>query len=131
MFRLIKFAVILSMLAMVSSSAVCLASEAETVSDKRYEVFMTNPLPGLGATTMTFRADNILIIEGMDGAGIYMPVANTFNAFYWAPEYYMGDDITLWLTGFTINPFIFAFGIARVGNDPRTVLLTGYVLSSE
>ena len=106
------------------------ATEAESVKDKRYEVFTFNPLPACNPTTMTFRSDNILVIECMDGFGMYLPVSNFFVAFYRAPNFYLGKDATFFITGFALDPFIIAGGVAYIGDDTETVLVTGYLLSN-
>ena len=77
-----------------------------------------------------FRSDNILVVECMDGFGMYMPVSNFFVAFYRAPDFYLGKDATILLTGFAIDPFIIAGGVAYIGDDTETILVTGYLLSN-
>jgi hypothetical protein len=127
-----KSIMIFSIIILFSASGLSTAkaTEAETVKDKRYEVFMVNPLPACNPTTMTFRSDNILVIECMDGFGTYMPVSNFFVAFYQAPDFYLGKDATIFLTGFALDPFIIAGGVAYIGDDTETVLITGYLLSN-
>jgi len=101
-----------------------------TVKGKRYEVFLVGSFEGCSATTMTFRADNILLLGCIDGYGVYLPILNFFTAVYWAPNFYLGEGVVLVLSGVGLDPFIIAGGIAYVGNDVAPVLITGYLLST-
>ena len=102
----------------------------QTIKGKRYEVFLVGSLEGCSATTMTFRSDNILLLECTDGYGVYLPILNFFTAFYWAPDFYLGGGMVLVLSGVGFDPFMLAGGIAYVGNDARPILITGYLLST-
>jgi len=101
-----------------------------TVKGKRYEVFLVGPFEGCSATTMNFRLDNILILECIDGYGVYLPILNFFTAFFWAPNFYLGGGVFLILSGVGLDPFITAGGIAYFGNEVSPVVLTGYLLST-
>jgi len=103
---------------------------ALTVKGKRYEVVLVGSFEGCSATTMTFRSDNILVIDCMDGFGVYLPILNFFIAFYWAPDAYLGKGIAILLSGMAIDPFIVAGGITYLGNDLSPVIITGYLLSA-
>ncbi len=106
------------------------AAEATDVANKRYQVFMLNPLPGCNPTAITFRPDNILVIGCMDGFGTYLSAGNAFVAVYRAPDFFSGRDLTLFFTGFALDPVLLASGIAYVGDDTQTVLAAGYLLGS-
>jgi len=101
-----------------------------TVKGKRYEVVLVGSFEGCSATTMTFRSDNILVIECMDGFGVYLPILNFFTAFYWAPDVYLGKGVAILLSGMALDPFIAGGGIKYIGNDLSPVIITGYLLST-
>jgi hypothetical protein len=110
--------------------SITMGAELESVKDKRYEVFFVGSFPGCSATTMTFKADNnVLLLECMDGYGLYMPILNSFIGYVWAPNYYEGNGILISFIGIELGDFIAATGIAFVGSDMRLVLLTGYLLT--
>jgi hypothetical protein len=131
--KLIKSMMLLSITAAMfytyGLSSAC-GAEINDVKGKRYQVFMTPPLTDTSSAIMTFRSDNILVIDTIDGYGIYMPVLNFFAAYYWAPDFYLGRPISILLTGFAMDPFITAVGVGYIGNNIHMVLITGYSLSS-
>ena len=102
-----------------------------TIKGNRYEVFLVGPFKeGCSATTMTFRSDNVLILQCMDGFGTYFSFGNFFTAFYWSNNYYKGYGLVLLLTGFASDSYINCGGIAYFGNNISPVALTGYILST-
>ncbi len=104
--------------------------EARDVTDTRYEVFFLGAPPGCNATTVTFRADQVLIFECMDGYGIYSPAGNSFTATFWANTFYLGEGALFNIVGYALDPFILAVGIAIIGDDVRWILLSGYIVSA-
>jgi len=131
--KLIKTILILSINAAMLSAfglPASIGAEINDVKGKRYQVFMTPPITDTSSAIMTFRSDNILVIDTIDGYGIYMPVLNLFAAYYWAPDFYLGRPISILLTGFAMDPFITAVGVGYIGNNIHMVLITGYSLSS-
>jgi hypothetical protein len=101
----------------------------ESIKGKRFEVFLAGLSEGgCSAATFEFRSDNVLIIDCLDGYGIYLPFLNAFTAVYWSNEYYLGGGMVMFLTGVWNNPFFKAFGIAFFGNTAAFVVLTGYIL---
>lgn len=102
-----------------------------TIRGNRYEVFLLGPFQeGCSATTMTFRSDNVLTLQCMDGFGTYLSFGNFFTAFYWSNNYYKGYGLALLLSGFASDSYINCGGIAYFGNTISPVLLTGYILST-
>jgi hypothetical protein len=99
------------------------------VKGKRYEIFLIGPFrEGCRATTAEFRSDNVLIIDCLDGFGMYISIGNTFTAVYWSNNYYLGYGLGMILTGFTVEPYIVAGGLSCFGNIISTVVLSGYIL---
>ena len=105
-------------------------AEARDVTDTRYEVFFLGAPPGCNATTVTFRADQVLIFECMDGYGIYYPAGNSFTATFWANTFYLGEGALFNIAGIALDPLILGVGIAIIGDDVRWILLSGYLLSA-
>lgn len=105
-------------------------AQAADVTGSRYEVFFLGSFPGCSATTMTFRSDGILILECIDGFGVYSVLLDTFSATFWAPNYFEGKGIILLLSGAACDTFILAGGIAIIGSDVGLVLLNGFLLST-
>ena len=106
------------------------AAEARDVTDTRYEVFFLGAPPGCNATTMTFRADQVLIFECIDGYGTYYPAENSFTATFWANTLYLGEGALFSITGIALDPFILAVGLSIIGDDVGWILLSGYLLSA-
>lgn len=100
----------------------------ETVKGKRFEVFLTGLSEGCSAATFEFRSDNVLVIDCLDGYGVYLPFLNTFTALYWSNNYYRGGGMAMLLTGVWNDPFLNAVGIAYFGRTSDFVVLTGYRL---
>ena len=105
-------------------------AEARDVTDTRYEVFFLGAPPGCNATTVTFRADQVLIFECMDGYGIYYPAGNSFTATFWANTFYLGEGALFNIVGIALDPLILGVGIAIIGDDVRWIVLSGYLLSA-
>ncbi len=101
-----------------------------TIAGNRYEVFLLGPFEGCTATTLTFRSDNILTLECMDGFGTYLAFGNIFTAFYWSNNYYQGYGLGILLSGIALDPYIIGGGIAYFGNNVSPVVITGYILST-
>jgi len=101
-----------------------------TITGNRYEVFLVGPFEGCTATTLTFRSDNILTLECMDGFGTYLAFGNIFTAFYWSNNYYQGYGLGILLSGIALDPYIIGGGIAYFGNNVSPVVITGYILST-
>ena len=130
--KLKKSIMILSVIILFTVSGLSSArgAEVQTVEDKRYEVFMSDALPSCNPTSVTFRPDNVLVIECMDGFGIYIPVSNFFVALYWAPGFYLGKNATIFLSGLAFDPFIIACGATYIGDDSEPLFFTGYLLNN-
>lgn len=102
-----------------------------TIEGNRYEVFLVGPFKeGCNATTMTFRSDNVLILQCLDGFGTYLSIGNIFTAFYWSNNYYEGYGLGLFLSGIALDSYIIAGGIAYFGNNISPLVLTGYILNT-
>jgi hypothetical protein len=105
---------------------------AAAVIGTRYEVFMTPALlPGCNPTTLTFRPDFIFKIDCMDGFGLYVPLGNFFAGFFHAPGFYLGKDVTFFVSGFVLDPLFFAVGLTYIGNDREPVALVGYTVAPQ
>jgi len=103
------------------------ATRAAAVAGTSYEVFMSPALlQGCNPTTLTFRPDYILQIDCMDGFGMYGAVGNFFAGFYHAPDYYLQNDATLFLSGFVVNPLFLAGSLTFVGKGNGAMALVGY-----
>jgi len=128
----------LSVMILIITAILCVTSsvfttkgvEARDVTDTRYEVFFLGAPPGCSATTMTFRADQVLVFECLDGYGIYWTILDSFVATFWANSFYEGNGAIFSIIGIALDPFMVAGGIAIIGSDVRPVLLTGYLLSA-
>jgi hypothetical protein len=101
----------------------------ESIKGKRFKVFLTGLSEGCSAATLNFRSDNVLVIDCLDGYGVYLPLINAFTAVYWSNNYYQGGGMIMFLTGVWNDPFFNAFGIAYFANTKDFVVLTGYVLN--
>ena len=106
-------------------------AEARDVTDTRYEVFFLGAPPGCTSTTMTFRADQVLTFDCLDGYGIYYPTGNgnSFTATFWANTLYLDEGALFSITGIALDPFILAVGLSIIGDDVGWILLSGYLLS--
>jgi len=99
-----------------------------TIKGNRYEIFLIGPFrEGCRATTIEFRSDNVLVLDCLDGFGSYLSIGNTFTAVYWSNNYYLGYGLGMILTGFAVNPYIIAGGLASFGNMISTVIMSGYI----
>jgi hypothetical protein len=98
----------------------------ESIKGKRFEVFLTGLSEGCSAATVEFRSDNVLVIDCLDGYGVYLPLANAFTALYWSNNYYRGGGMGMFLTGIWSEPFFNAIGIAYFARTSDFVVLTGY-----
>ena len=121
---------IFAFLCVTSSVLTTRCVEARDVTGARYEVFFIGAPDGCTATTMTFKEDQVLVFECIDGFGIYWTLANSFAASFWSNNYYEGNGAVFFLAGIALDPFIVAGGIALYGNDVRLAALTGYILSA-
>ena len=101
------------------------------VTGDRYEVFLIGSPQACSATTMTFRSDNVLVLDCVDGFGIYLPLLNFFTALYWSNDFYLGYGGFFAISGFAFDPFITGAGIAYFGNEVRPMGFVGYLLTSD
>jgi len=101
------------------------------IKGSRYNVFLVGPFKeGCTSTTMTFRSDNVLILQCLDGFGTYLSFGNFFMAVYWSNNYYKGYGLGLFLSGSAFDSYINCLGIAYFANNISPVVLTGYLLST-
>ena len=100
-----------------------------SVKGKRYEIFLIGPFrEGCRSTAAEFRSDNVLVLDCLNGFGMYLSIGGSFTAVYWSNNYYLGYGMGMVLTGFAADPYIAAGGLAFFGNMISTVALSGYIL---
>ena len=100
-----------------------------TIRDSRYEIFLVGTSEvGCSSSTLTFRSDNVLILDCIEGFGTYLSIANVFTAFYWSNNFYQGSGMVLFFSGIAIDPYITGGGIAFFNNRVQPVIITGYRL---
>lgn len=100
-----------------------------SLAGTRWEVFVVGPFPeGCTATTLNFRADNVLTLDCLDGFGEFIAIGGAFSAVYWSNNFYMGYSLRMVITGVAFNPYIIIVGVANYGNILTPVLLIGYIL---
>ncbi len=100
------------------------------VTGDRYEIFFIGGPVGCNATTINFRSDNVLVLDCMDGYGIYLPFLNFFSAVYWSNDFYLGSGALFVVSGVAFDPFIAGAGAAYFGNEFRPIAFTGYLLTT-
>jgi hypothetical protein len=83
---------------------------------------------GCTATTLNFRADNVLTLDCLDGFGEFIAIGGAFSAVYWTNNFYRGYSLGMVITGIAFNPYIIIVGVANYGNIVTPVLLIGYIL---
>ena len=116
-------------LCVTSSVLTTKSAEARDVTDTRYKVFFLGAPPGCSATTMTFRADQVLTFDCIDGFGAYWTLLDSFAATFWSNTFYQGYGALFSIVGIALDPFMVASGIAIIDGKVRFILLTGYILS--
>ena len=95
----------------------------------RWEVFVIGPFrEGCTATTLTFREDNVLTLDCLDGFGQYASIGASFSGAFWSNNAYKGYNLGMILTGVAFNSYITIIGVAYYGNIISPVLLIGYIL---
>jgi len=69
-----------------------------------------------------------MVLDCLDGFGTYLSVGNIFTAVYWSNNYYLGYGLGMILTGFAVDSYIVAGGLAYYGHVISTVVMSGYIL---
>ena len=100
------------------------------VTGDRYEIFFIGGPAGCNATTINFRTDNVLVLDCMDGFGVYLPFLNFFSAVYWSNDFYLGSGALFAVSGVAFDPFIAGAGMAYYDNAIRPLAFTGYLLTT-
>ena len=101
-----------------------------TIKDSRYEVFLVGAREGCTATTMTFRSDNVLLLDCPEGFGFYVSLGGFFTGVYWSNNYYQGYGLLTVLSGVAVNSYITIGGVASYANNTSQLLYYGYRLST-
>jgi hypothetical protein len=92
-------------------------------------VFVVGPFrEGCRATTLTFREDNVLIFDCLDGFGEYGSIGGSFSGVFWSNNAYKGYNLGMFISGVAFNSYITIIGVAYYANIITPVLLIGYIL---
>ena len=64
------------------------------IKGTRWEVFVVGPFrEGCTATTLTFREDNVITLDCLDGFGQYSSIGGAFSALFWSNNAYRGYNL--------------------------------------
>jgi hypothetical protein len=101
---------------------------AETVTGKKYSVYIYSRYVPEPAATITFKADGVLLLSSYSGFGKYFSLANGVAAVFSAPEYQEYKDLFMVIAGATLGDFIYGAGVSFTnGSYSETFLFSGYV----
>lgn len=91
-------------------------TSAGSVSGKVFSVTIFSPYAQTGTSTLSFFDDGYLQFSAYRGFGLYSSAGNLFFGTYWTPNF-QSRNLFLVFSGFSIGPYLTAFGVATVNAD--------------
>jgi hypothetical protein len=103
---------------------------AESVTGKKYSVYIYSRYVAEPATTITFKSDGVLLMSTYSGFGSYYAFANGVGAFFSAPEVEKNKDLFMLMVGLLLGDFLSGAGITFTnGAFSEVFFFSGYVIA--
>jgi len=84
---------------------------AETVTGKKYSVFIYSQYVQEPAATITFKTSGVLLLSSHNGFGGYAAFPGGIIAVFSAPEYELNKDLFMIMSGLVLDNFLSGVGI--------------------
>jgi hypothetical protein len=119
---------VLGLMVVIIAAAAPRLAGAETVTGKKYSVFIYSQYVPNPAVTITFKSDGVLLISSYSGFGKYFALTNGVAAVFSAPEYEKYKDLLMVMAGGLLGDFIYGAGVSFTnGLFSEVFFFSGYV----
>jgi hypothetical protein len=106
-------------------------ASAETVTGKKYSVFIYSKYVAEPAATITFKNGGVLLLSAYSGFGWYYPVSSGVVAVFSAPEAQENKDLFMVMVGLLRGNFLAGTGITFTnGAFSEIFFFSGYEATS-
>ncbi len=128
--RRAAFLALVSLVAVMISAAAPGLAAAETVTGKKYSIYIYSQYVSDPAATVTFKDDGVLLLSAYSGFGMYFAFPSGVAAVFTAPEVEKNKDLFMVIGGVLLGDFLSGAGITFTnGSFAEVFLFSGYVTS--
>lgn len=121
---------ILSLTALMITALAPGLAAAETVTGRKYSVYIYSQYVSDPATTVTFKDDGVMLMSAYSGFGMYFSSASTVVAVFSAPEVEKNKDLFMVMGGMLTGDFLSGLGITFTNYVFSEIFLfSGYATS--
>jgi len=119
---------LLALVCVIAAATAPRTAVAESVTGKKYSVYIYSRYVAEPATTITFKSDGVLLMSTYSGFGSYYAFANGVGAFFSAPEVEKNKDLFMLMVGLLLGDFLSGAGITFTnGAFSEVFFFSGYV----